>query len=285
MQATEIQKRIEAYRKETFHTQSGSRLRTLEEALHFVNQRGFIFFWPIKGIEFPSLWTAVAGSREVANDHDDPGHVTWGWKDQMLDKKQWYYGRILRRKNTILSLEAMPYFYALTPNYGEYEIDYLNQYQQGLMTAESKAIYEALLFEGPLNTLALRQTSRMSSKSSTSRFQRALEQLQIEMKILPVGISKAGAWNYAFIYDIVPRHFTAIESEAQPISELEARAYILTQCLSSLGGETTLELKKLLRWKDKELNRTIDYMHGKNTFQIEEEILTGGRGLILKELR
>ena len=48
----------------------------------------------------PSLWTAVAGDRPVADAHDDPGHITWGWKDRSLDKKIWYYGKILRRKAT-----------------------------------------------------------------------------------------------------------------------------------------------------------------------------------------
>ena len=29
-------------------------------AVKFVDARGYTFFWPIKGVEFPSLWTAVA---------------------------------------------------------------------------------------------------------------------------------------------------------------------------------------------------------------------------------
>ena len=43
----------------------------------------------IKGIAFPSLWTAVAGDRPFADEHDDPGHVTWGWKDTAPGQRIW----------------------------------------------------------------------------------------------------------------------------------------------------------------------------------------------------
>jgi hypothetical protein len=36
----------------------------------------------------------------VPNDHDDPGQITWRWKDDKLGKNIWYYGKILRRKAT-----------------------------------------------------------------------------------------------------------------------------------------------------------------------------------------
>lgn len=281
---TALVKRIHAYRKETFRTDPGLRIRSLEEALAYVNQRDFIFFWPIKGIIFPSLWMAVAGEREVANDHDDPGHITWGWKDEMLGKKKWYYGRILRRKNTILSLDAMLRFYALSPNYGEYEEDYLIQYAQGLMTAESKAIYEALLFEGPLDTISLRKAARMASKSSASRFQRAIDQLQFEMKILPTGVSKAGAWRYAFIYDIVPRHFTTIEADARPISEVEARIYLLHRYVESMGASGFAEIKKFFNWKEKELNQAINHLLQGNQVKRCPELPDYEKGIILNSL-
>ena len=115
------------------------------QALTFVNQRGFVFFWPIKGIDLPSLWTAVAGARPVADQHDDPGHITWGWKDNALSKRIWYYGKILHRKATMISLKVAPYFYALSENYGSPEEDHLLAYEEGRMTLAAKNIYDALL--------------------------------------------------------------------------------------------------------------------------------------------
>ena len=86
------------YRAKTFHTAPGMRLELQDEAVDYVNQRGFVIFGRLKDVLMPSLWTAVAGDRPVPDEHDDPGHVTWGWKDGMLGKRRWYYGRVLRKK-------------------------------------------------------------------------------------------------------------------------------------------------------------------------------------------
>jgi hypothetical protein len=110
------QEQLGAYRARTYRTLDALRITTKEEAIAHVDARGFVMFWPIKGIEMPSLWAAVAGDRPVADEHDDPGHVTWGWKDALLDARRWYYGKILWRKATILSLDVVPSFYALSEN-------------------------------------------------------------------------------------------------------------------------------------------------------------------------
>ncbi len=280
----DFDKKLQKYRTKTFRTSVFSRVRSIEDALDFVNERGFIFFWPIKGFVFPSLWAANAGDRVVPDNHDDPGHVTWDWKDKMLGQKKWYYGRVLKRKNTIISLETLPYFYALSPNYGEYESDYQTQYEQGLLTAESKAVYEALLTNGPMDTLMLRRFSHMTSQSSSSRFQRALDQLQMEFKILPVGVSEAGAWNYAFMYDVLPRHFEWIEEKAGIITEPEARAFLLKRYLISMGADDLSRIRSMFRWDEKTLQRTIHRVMDDSSIKISSIELDGKPALTLDDL-
>ena len=73
--------RILDYRFQTYNFDPKYRLKNKAEAVQFVNTRGYIFFWPITGINLPSLWGAVAGERPVPNEHDDPGHITWDWKE------------------------------------------------------------------------------------------------------------------------------------------------------------------------------------------------------------
>ena len=156
-------KKLNTHRAQTFHLPPAKRLSSPSQALTFVNARGFIYFWPIKGIDLPSLWTAVAGDRPVADKHDDPGHITWGWKDGALDKKIWYYAKILRGKATMISLEVAPYFYALSENYGAPEEDYLIAYHEGRLTQASKQVYETLLDNGALNTLDLRKKAKLAN--------------------------------------------------------------------------------------------------------------------------
>jgi len=248
---------LRSYRAQTYRFAPGLRPALAEDAVDFVNQRGFIFFWPIKNVELPSLWVAAAGDRPVADEHDDPGHTTWGWKDDQLGKHRWYYGRTLRRRNTLISLDVLPYFYALSPNYGEPELDYLDQYNQGLLTQEAKNLYEVLLKEGPLNTLDLRRIAHLSSPASNGRFSKALDDLQVEFKVLPVAISDAGSWHYAMVYDLVPRHFPDLIEEAGSITEKSARQKLAEVYFLSLGAARQADLMRLFHWLPEDTSKTI----------------------------
>ena len=240
--------KLEIYRSHTYRTAAGMRLKSEDDAVDFVNQRGFVFFWPIKGYDFPNLWTAAAGDRPVPDEHDDPGHVTWSWKDSLLGARRWYYGRVLRQRNAMISLETLPYFYALSNNFGEPESDYLEQYLQGKMTAEAKSVYETLLQEGPLDTIALRNAARLSSRESNSRFSKALNDLQMDFKVLPVGISPVGAWRYAFIYELTHRHFPDLIEQTSHIFESDARLYLAQKAIQSLGAAPASFISRLFRW-------------------------------------
>ena len=248
---------IRSYRARTFGLLPGRRLTSQEEAITYVNERGFIFFWPITGVTLPNLWTATSGDRPVADSHDDPGHVTWGWKDGLLGQRRWYYAKILRKKATIIALDVAPYFYALSENYGSPEDDYLTLYEQGRLTLEAKLMYEALIDKGPLDTVALRRAIRMTSQESDSRFNRALTDLQADFKILPVGVADAGAWHYAFIYDIVARHYPELPDQAHPIRENEARLKLAELYFRSLGAAQVSELARLFGWRPADVNRAV----------------------------
>jgi hypothetical protein len=249
-------KKLQAHRARTFNLPPSKRLSSPAQALTFVNQRGFIFFWPISGIDMPSLWTAVAGDRPVADAHDDPGHITWGWKDGALDKRIWYYAKILRKKATMISLDIAPYFYALSENYGSPEEDYLLAYEEGRMAQSAKQVYEALLTEGALNTLDLRKAAKLSN-AKDSEFNKALEYLQSDFKILPVGVSQAGAWKYSFIYEIVPRHYLDLPEQARKIGEGGVRSKLVELYFQSVGAAQERDAVKLFGWKRELVTRAI----------------------------
>ena len=240
---------LQHYRSETFRTRPGLRVNNPNEAVAYVNQRGYIFFWPIKNIIMPSLWVAAAGDRPVPDAHDDPGHKTWDWKDKLLGKGKWYYGRVLRKRNMMISLDMLPYFYALSPNYGDPNEDYLIDYEEGRLTAASKNMYEALLKQGPLDTIALRKYAGLTNQSAQSEFNRALDELQSSFRILPVGVSDAGAWHYAFIYDIVSRHFPDLDSQSRPITEPDARQKIIACYVESLGAVPFKEIHRVFGYQ------------------------------------
>jgi hypothetical protein len=248
--------KLKAYKAKTFNLSLATRLTTPAQALDFVNARGFVYFWPIKGIVLPSLWVATAGDRPVPDNHDDPGNITWDWKDSSLGKRIWYYGKILRRKATFISLDVAPYFYALSENYGSPEEDYLLAYEQGHLTQAAKQIYEALLEKGSLDTISLRKEAHLLN-AKESVFNRALENLQMDFKILPIGIAEAGAWRYAFRYEITARHMPELPEKARSIGEAEARRKLVQLYLASIGAAQVRDVIKLFGWLPELAQRTV----------------------------
>jgi hypothetical protein len=276
-------KKLNSYRARTFRLPPSPRVTSPKAALDFVNARGFVYFWPIKGIDLPNLWTAVAGNRVVADKHDDPGHITWGWKDNALGKKIWYYAKILRRKATMISLEVAPYFYALSENYGSPEEDYLLAYEEGRLTQAAKQVYEALLKEGALNTIDLRRAAKLANAKETE-FNKALEVLQSDFKILPIGVSEAGAWKYAFIYEIVSQYYPDLPEKARFIGELDARRKLVGLYFDSVGTAQERDVNKLFGWQKELATRTITNLIEKQKLVKSEHPKQKGEWFALPEL-
>jgi len=149
------------------------------------------------------------------------------------------------------------------------------------MTAEAKAIYEAILENGPLDTVRLRREARMSaggslaSASAKSRFDRALVELQVGLKVIPIGVAEVGAWNYAFIYELLLRWFPEIPEQARPIGRGEARRVLVRKYLDNVVAADRKMIAKVFhvfKWTARELERTIAALVDENTVrEIEVE--------------
>jgi uncharacterized protein YcaQ len=117
-------------------------------------------------------------------------------------------------------------------------------------------VYEALLKEGALNTIDLRSAAKLVN-AKESEFNKALEYLQADFKILPVGVAEAGAWKYSFIYDIVPRHYPDLPEQARHIGEGDARRKLMELYFDSVGTATEGDAAKLFGWRKELITRTI----------------------------
>lgn len=252
---------LQNYRAQTYRLLPGAALTSKEDALAYVEERGFMFFWAIRGIDLPSLWTATAGDRPVAAEHDDPGHVTWGWKDDLLDKRRWYYGKLLRGKATLVSLETLPFFYALSARVAELD-DYRLTYEEGKLTREARVLADVLLNHGAQHTIELRRLAHMSASTSKARFLRALTELQRGLWVLPIGVARAGSWRYAFIYELFDRWFPEIYKLARGIQPQEARSHLLRSYINSVGALMVRDVRKLFGWREQEIIETL--------FQLED---------------
>ncbi len=256
-------KDIQNYRRRTYRINPKLRLSSIEDALEHVDERGFVTLWPIKGIDLPSLWAAVAGDHPVSSDHDDPGHVTWGWKDSMLDQRRWYYGKLLRGRATFVSLEVLPIFYALSKRVADID-DFREAYHAGHLSMEAKLIADAILMNGPTNTVRLRQITHLTSKGSKSRFNKALTDLQRGLWILPIGVAEAGSWRYAFIYELLDRWLPAIPERAHHVTTQKARAALAACYFRSVGAAESSGLRKVMGWSKDDTIESILNLQAKN---------------------
>lgn len=250
------------------------RVTTKEQAVEFVKDVGFCFLFPIQRVEMPSLWDAIAG-RVVKTTNKHTGYEierTWGWKDEALNQKVWFYGKLLRGRATLVSLDFLPNFYALSENYGDYEQDYLDEYRTGALSAEAKTIYEALLKHGALDAVRLRREARLSAEANKPRFEKALTELQTGLKVLPVGIAPVGAWRYAFIYEILPRWLPDLPERARPISRAEARCQILDRYIHNVIAAPLAAAARVFGWKLTDTRQAAEALADRGRVELDAKV-------------
>ncbi len=250
---------LESLRDVRYHRTPELRVTSEEEALRFINEVGYCFLFGDRDVEIPTLWAAICGSRRtVPEEHfDHEVGLTWEWKDTLPTRGEIFYGKLLRGKPTLVSLALLPCFYALSPNYGDVD-DYLEQYSEGQLSVEAKNIYEALLKEGAMATSRLRQVAGLAgSGANARRFDRALGELQAELKIVKVGISDANRWGYAYVYDLFLRRFPDLPERARRISTDEAMKALLLSYLRNVIAHPETSVKRLFHWDEWEWDRLL----------------------------
>ncbi len=245
---------LQALRSATFHWSERARLKDAAAIRKFVDARGVCMLFPVQTMDMPNVYQAVAGfQKDMTAKHDDHAiSLTWNTKDSALDKRWWYYGKLLRAKATLVALDLLPSFYALSENFGNDEEDYLTEYQAGTLSAEAKNIYEALLKHGALHAIELKRRANLYGDESKGRFDKALNDLQTGLKVMPVGVAEAGAWRYAFVYQIVSRWLPDVPAQAEKISRQQARVSILRRHLANVFYCTPRDAGRIFGWSAKE---------------------------------
>jgi hypothetical protein len=82
----------------------------------------------------------------------------------------------------------------------------------------------------------------------------------VGLKVIPIGVAQAGAWNYAFVYEILQRHYPDLPERARPIGRGEARRVLVQRYLDNVVAAERKMVAKVfhvLKWTPKELERTI----------------------------
>lgn len=218
------------------------RMRTRSHALRFINVVGFCYaFTPGPG-SLPSLF-------EVLDTRSD--HVRWAWawdwKEALPTAKRAFYGRVLARKPTFISMALLPYFYALTGNVGQAD-DQLRLYSEGRLTAMARRVYELLADRGRLTTRQIRAEVEPDRRGSSARLLRALGELQNLFLLARVGEVGDNPGNYAYEWDLFERWLPDVVTQASAISHRAAAARVLEQYVRIAGTPRPADAASLFAW-------------------------------------
>jgi hypothetical protein len=238
-------------RAERYRMHPARKVRTEEQALAFLNDVGCAFLFPQAGVMLPSLWDAINGrARDIPGHHHDHAlSLTWNWKDSLPARKAVWYGKLVKGKPTFISLDLLPAFYALSSNYGELD-DYLEQYADGRMSKEARTVYETLLASGPSSTNALRKATGMFGGGDVARrFERAIAELQADLKIVKCGTAEDNRWKYCYVYDLLLRWHPAVAEQARTLSGRQAMTQIVTRYLRTVIAAPATSLAGLFGWE------------------------------------
>ena len=219
-----------------------SRIRTKIEALRFIRTVGFCYaFTPGPG-RIPSLFE-VLGTRS----EDVRWSWVWDWKEALPAEKQVFYGRILARKPTFISIALLPFFFALTGNVGEPD-DHARLYEEGRLSALARRVHEIVAGRGPLTTRQIRAAVEPERRGSSPRLLRALAELQQLFLVARVGEVGDNPGNYAYVWDLFTRWLPDVVARASTISHRAAAAAVLEQYVRIGGAPRPQEAAALFGW-------------------------------------
>lgn len=161
--------------------------------------------------------------------------------------------------------------YVLSENFGG-DDDYLLEYEAGILSNDAKNIYEALLRHGPMHAIELKRKSNLYGDALKGKFDKALSELQTGLKVLPTGVAEAGAWRYAFIYDIVSRWLPEQTKAAQGISRSEARVNILSRHLRNVVMSDAKTLSRVFSWKVSDVEAALTKLAERGEVSLGEQV-------------
>jgi len=223
-------------------------IRTFSDAARFVDDAGFCMLFPVRNVPLPSLYHAVTG-RNLFEDWiwDEYSEKVWGWKDD-LPRRRAFYGKYLRGRGTLISIERLPNFLAMAQS-AEHADEHEEFYAAGRISNDARTVWQALAKHGPLATLELRHACGMERKAGNIRFKRAILDLQKRLIAVHSGTEQeTGAWASA-CFDLTCRVFPEQARAAQRISLHEARARLAKKFAEHQPSAGATGIARLFGWR------------------------------------
>jgi len=248
---------IESLRDQTFHRTREGQVTSVDQALEFVKQVGFCFAFTAKNSELPCLWHAACGQRDPQwpeHTHHDPYiSLVWVAKDALVAEKKIYYGKAIKKRPSMISLEYFPYFYALSGR-GHQSDSYIAQYMRGQLSPQAKRIMDALSENSPQTTADLKISSSMAHPRKRYAFDRAMAELQMNFYVVKIAEFYEP---FTFLWELVDRRFTDEIEQAKKINPDQARIEILHKYFQNVIVSEVSSIRRLFGWSQVDIEKAL----------------------------
>lgn len=266
---------VEAWRDRVHRRKRSLAVRTKQQALRFINDVGFCFAFKSDHSESPCLWHAATGERNprlpVHTHHDPFLSFVWEMKNVLPAEGRVYYGKLLKNRPTIVSLEFFPYFYALSRRNGSRD-EYLQEFAGGKLSSAAKAIMDALSDSSPQVTKGLKLASGLHTKGDRREFDKAIAELQRKMFIVKIAEHYDP---FTFEWETVQRRFRNEIKKSRALSPEHARKKIMQKYFENQLVGTVASIRRLFGWEKQEIFRALGQL--KNSGIIVPDIRVDGK--------
>ena len=173
----------------------------------------------------------------------------WGWKDELAANKRLYYGKLLVKKPTFVSMKMLPIFYATFGRAGDAD-DHLEDVRAGRLSEIAHRIIDFLAVNGETQTKRMRSALGITSQEGKSAYSKAIEELQRLMYVARVRAVGEGREDYNYTYDLFVHRYPETVRAAERASSADAMSALLAHLLGLSGGVTERQVTKLFDWSE-----------------------------------
>jgi hypothetical protein len=254
--SSELDGALEAHRTKVNRVH---RVRNAEGLARMVDAFGFCFAFTLRtgDAPIPACFDHLSTSSQ-----DRKWGWMWGWKDELPEEKRLYYGKLLVRKPTFVSMKMLPAFYATFGRAGDAD-DHLDDVRAGRLSDIARRIIDYLAQRGETQTKRMRADLGITSQEGKADYAKAVEELQRLMYVARVKAVGEGREDYNYTYDLFVRRYPEIVKKAERITSNDAMTTLLRRLLELAGGVTTKQVKRLFEWDDEQTERTVTRLESK----------------------
>jgi hypothetical protein len=237
-------------------------VRTIRSAATWIDRQGIASLFPGNDLVLPSLWEAIAGSREVdwaIRDEETGKYLSftpdmakcWGWKDELPARGLACVGKHLGRWAAIVAPRLLPALSAVAADRRDH------------LTSLQLEVADAVRAEGPCTGPELRALVGAEKKAVDA----AVIVLQRALVLTNSGlVEQQQGWG-AIAVELVERRW---QIEKLP-TEQDARLELTRTVLASSGEISAADLGGALGWRVKQSRDALDELVAADEARVRDE--------------